>query len=101
MGGSMESAHPQAFADLLRHYRLAVGLTQGDLAERARLSVEAIGALERGVNQRPRKDTIDQLAEALRLSTEERARFEASGRRWGTSNLKPVPDPLVSPAAAA
>src|SRR5215472_18908778 len=101
MGESMASAYPQAFADLLRHYRLAAELTQGDLAERARLSVEAISALERGVNQRPRKDTIDQLAEALHLSSEERARFEASARRWGASNLRPVPDPPVSPAAAA
>ena len=41
--------HPEAFADLLRRYRIAAGLTQEELAERATFSVRAISDIERGV----------------------------------------------------
>src|SRR5215472_14835344 len=57
----------QAFSDLLRHYRLAVGLTQEALAERAGLSVHGIQKLERGVT-RPYRDTVERLLAALPLS---------------------------------
>jgi branched-chain amino acid transport system substrate-binding protein len=69
------------FATLLRRYRLAIGLSQEELAERAHLSAQAIGALERGNRQTPRKETIDLLAEALSLTGPERAAFEAAARR--------------------
>ena len=36
------------FGELLRRHRLAAGIAQETLAERARLSVETISALERG-----------------------------------------------------
>jgi branched-chain amino acid transport system substrate-binding protein len=77
----MSSLPPSTFADLLRHYRQAVGLTQEELAERARLSVQAIGALERGDRRAPRKETISLLAEALSLTSPERAAFEAAARQ--------------------
>jgi transcriptional regulator with XRE-family HTH domain len=60
------------FAALLRRYRLAAGLTQEALAERAHLSAVTVGALERGVNHTPRRDTLDLLAEALGLSPQDR-----------------------------
>ena len=60
------------FADLLHSYRLAGGLTQEDLAERAQLSVDAISTLERGIRRFPRKDTIALLADALALTPDER-----------------------------
>ena len=53
--------------ELLRQYRLAAGLTQEELAERARISVRAIGDLERGARRTPHKDTLRLLAEALSL----------------------------------
>jgi non-specific serine/threonine protein kinase len=55
-----------AFSDLLRHHRLAAGLTQEALAERAGLSVHGIQKLERGVT-RPYRDTLERLLAALRL----------------------------------
>jgi transcriptional regulator with XRE-family HTH domain/tetratricopeptide (TPR) repeat protein len=70
-----------AFGDLLRRQRLAAGLTQEDLAERAGLSRRGISDLERGVNQKPRKDTIALLAQALALSPSQLATFVASARR--------------------
>jgi predicted ATPase/DNA-binding XRE family transcriptional regulator len=56
-----------AFGALLKDYRLAAGLTQEALAERAGLSTRAISDLERGVNRVPRQDTLDLLARALAL----------------------------------
>jgi predicted ATPase/transcriptional regulator with XRE-family HTH domain len=56
------------FGALLRQFRLGAGLTQQELAERAGLSVEAIGALERGARTRPHRDTVRLLARALALS---------------------------------
>ena len=41
-------AEDVAFGDLLRRYRLAAGLTQEALAERAGLSSDAVSTLERG-----------------------------------------------------
>ena len=51
---------------LLRRERLARGLTQEELAERARLSARAVSDLERGVKRAPRPDTLRRLAAALR-----------------------------------
>jgi predicted ATPase/transcriptional regulator with XRE-family HTH domain len=56
------------FAELLREHRRAANLSQQELADRARLSVNAIGALERGLRVRPRRDTVELLASALNLS---------------------------------
>ena len=58
-------------------------MTQEELAERARLSVQAVGALERGDRRVPRKETVNLLAEALSLSEPERAEFEAAARQRG------------------
>jgi predicted ATPase len=68
------------FGALLRKHRLAAELTQEGLAERSRLSVQAISALERGERRRPHRSTIDLLAEALALGTEERFAFAAAAR---------------------
>ncbi len=92
----MSSLPPDTFASLLRRYRQASGLTQEELAERARLSVQAIGALERGDRRTPRKETIDLLAEALLLNEPERAAFEAAARQQRLANL-----PTATASAAA
>jgi transcriptional regulator with XRE-family HTH domain len=49
----MEAAGRLDFGALLRRFRLDAGMTQQTLAERAKLSVEAIGALERGARTDP------------------------------------------------
>ncbi len=81
----METATPGKsrpnFGTLLRRYRLAAGLTQEELAERARLSRRSITALERGAEHTPRRDTLELLAEALALADHERAVFLEAGRR--------------------
>ncbi len=61
----MEPAGRAHFGTLLRQLRLDAGMTQQDLAERSRLSVEAISTLERGARTRPHTDTLTLLARAL------------------------------------
>jgi predicted ATPase/DNA-binding XRE family transcriptional regulator len=63
------------FGDLLKRYRERAHVTQEELAERAGLSVDAVGALERGVRRRPQPVTRRLLADALRLTDAERATF--------------------------
>jgi len=63
------------FGAVLRRHRRARGLTQEALAERARLSRDAISALERSRRRTPRPDTLALLADALELADPERASF--------------------------
>ena len=70
-----------AFGSLLRRFRLAAGLSQEDLAERSKLSLGAISAYERGVRRSPYPHTVAQLAEALDLSPQQRALFQAAASR--------------------
>jgi predicted ATPase/transcriptional regulator with XRE-family HTH domain len=74
------------FGALLRRHRLAAGLTQEQLAERAGLSVYGIQKLERGATH-PYRDTAARLTEALELTPDDADRFRAAVepvRRRGT-----------------
>jgi predicted ATPase/DNA-binding XRE family transcriptional regulator len=75
-----ESGSPD-FGALLRHYRLAAGLSQDALAERARVSSQGISALERGFRRAPQRETLALLAGALALSDDQRRVFEAAAAR--------------------
>jgi tripartite motif-containing protein 71 len=67
-------------ATLLRRHRLALGLTQEELAEQAHFSARGISDLERGVTTHPRKDTLQLLIDALHLTDEEGAELVAAVR---------------------
>lgn len=69
------------FGLLLRQHRLAAGLSQESLAERAGLSVEGVSALERGYRERPQRQSIAALATALALTGDELREFEAGAQR--------------------
>jgi len=71
----------ESFGTLLRRYRRAAGLTQEALAERAALTGQAVGALERGNRRFPHRDTIARLAVALELTDEQRAGFVVAASR--------------------
>ena len=64
------------FGTLLRRCRVDAGLSQEMLAERSRMSVDAISALERGARRAPRRDTVALLVDALGLADAERTAFE-------------------------
>ncbi|GHH36244.1 ATP-binding protein [Lentzea cavernae] len=66
---------------LLRRHRIAAGLTQEALAEKAGLSGQAVGALERGDRRHPHRETVLRLAGALGLGADDRAEFAAAAAR--------------------
>ena len=88
----MANQDPANFGFLLRRERLAAGLTQEALAERAGLSPKAVSDLERDPARRPRLATVTLLADALGMTPERRAELLAAAR--------PQPVPPVDPAAA-
>lgn len=69
-----------SFGDLLRARRVASGLTQAELAERAGLSVRGLSDLERGVRTRPQRETVQRLLVALSPSPEERTALQYAAR---------------------
>jgi predicted ATPase len=87
------------FGDILRRYRVAAGLTQEALAERAAMSARGISDLERGVRTHPYPATVRRLAEALALSDAHRTVLERAATRIGAEPSGPVgalPTPLSS-----
>jgi predicted ATPase/transcriptional regulator with XRE-family HTH domain len=101
----MAAASTGEFGTLLRRLRLAAGLTQEALAERAHVSAKAVGELERNSIRVPRLDTVALLADALGLNAEGRAQMLAAARPDQLSQFQPsasdrasgnLPRPLTS-----
>jgi non-specific serine/threonine protein kinase len=83
-----------AFSRLLKRLRTSADLTQEELAERAGVSARLVSDLERGVIQRPRRDTVQMLADGLALTGSERDTFVAiARRRLGASSAASAPPP--------
>lgn len=78
------------FGTLLRRHRLAAGLSQEALADRARMSSEGISALERGHRRTPQRETVVLLAGALVLSPDQRKEFEAAARRSAPRRISTI-----------
>ncbi len=76
---------PASFGPLLKHLRTTAELTQEELAERAGVSARLISDLERGIVQRPRRDTIRMLADGLRLPDPDRETFTNAARGRSTA----------------
>jgi len=92
--GERPSSGTPDFGRLLLRLRVAAGLSQEALAERARISVDAISALERGTRRRPRFDTVALLVRALELEDGERRAFEAAAHPPSPARLAVAdPDP--------
>ncbi len=95
---NQESDRPRSFGEILQRLRLAAGLTQEGLADRAGISPRAISDLERGARRYPRRDTLNLLADALELSAPERAEFEAAALRPARpAERRPPSDEVVAP----
>ena len=89
----MEGRDLGEFAARLRGVRDAAALTQEELAERAGLTTNAIGALERGERRRPYPDTVRALADALDLDEPQRADLAAADRPLPDGRDGPTGDP--------
>ncbi len=85
----MTGGDPRSFGALLKRQRLAAGLTQEALAERAGLSPKAVSDLERDPARSPRLGTVTLLADALAVDPDARAELLAAARPGDS----PVPDP--------
>src|SRR5260370_22768292 len=86
-----------SFAELLREKRLAHGLTQEELAERAQLSVRAISDLERGLKRAPRARTLRMVVGALGLSESEAAQLHAAALPVGVQGERRAHPPNLPP----
>jgi predicted ATPase/DNA-binding XRE family transcriptional regulator len=87
------------FGALLRQYRIAAGLAQETLAERARISVQAISALERGHRKIPQRHTLTAILAALDLDDGRRRELEASAVRVALPRTRAEDSaPSASPA---
>jgi predicted ATPase/DNA-binding XRE family transcriptional regulator len=84
-----------AFGAMLRRLRLEQSLSQEVLAERARMSVDAISALERGTRRSPQRQTLALLIDALGIDGAARREFEAAAAR----PVAPRGAPADTPAA--
>ena len=89
----MPGTRDETFGAHLRSYREATGLTQEELAQKAGLSANAVGQLERGERKHPYPHTVRSLAGALGLSEEEHSTLLASSPRRGAAT-SPVPPPV-------
>jgi tetratricopeptide (TPR) repeat protein/transcriptional regulator with XRE-family HTH domain len=103
--GATHSPAPCYFGALLRRHRLALGLSQEELADRSGLSVRAIANMERGRTTRPHRHSVQSLADALGLPEPERLQFDKVSRLPGTDldaePAQPRPGPHQLPAAVA
>lgn len=95
----MKAEQSPPFGTQLRRYRAARGLTQEELAERARLSPRGIRALESGERSAPRRDTVELLADALALTPEERESFKSASRAPAPTQTYVPPQPTNARAA--
>jgi predicted ATPase/transcriptional regulator with XRE-family HTH domain len=89
------------FGTLLRRFRIDAGLGQEALAERARLSVNAISALERGVRRAPQRDTVNLLVRGLGLEGAERRALERAAdaaREPGRPRVRVETRAVVAPS---
>lgn len=89
-----------AFGPLLRRLRMAAGLSQEALAERARISTEAVGALERGTRQAPQRQTLALLIEALGVDGSEREGLERAAVRPSSPRRRRSESSLVGVVSA-
>ena len=90
-----------SFGAYLRGLRRAAGLTQEELASRAGLSPNAVGALERGARRRPYPHTVRSLSNALKLPEEERAALLATVPGQGGGPVQHADVEGYSPASLA
>ena len=90
------------FGALLRRFRIDAAVSQETLAERAGISVQAVGVLERGDRRAPYRATVDLLIAALALEGPDRSELLAaaeSGRAARVRSKGPVPLPAIASAA--
>jgi predicted ATPase/DNA-binding XRE family transcriptional regulator len=80
----------------LKKLRAAAGMTQEELADKARISARTVSDVERGLRIVVHRDTARRLASALGLGEQDRARFDALASGM-VEDTKPAGDLPVPP----
>ena len=78
-----------SFSELLKGLRIRSGLTQRELADRARLSARTISDLERGRRTKAYESTVKMLSDAMALQPEETIRLAESVNRSRKQRSRP------------
>lgn len=86
-----------AFGEMLFRHRLAAGLSQRELADRAGLSERAVRDLERGRTARPRQHSLRAIADALALTQAERVALLAASTPVADPGERPPVRPMTGP----
>jgi len=95
----MMDSGESGFGALLRRLRIERRLSQEALAERAKMSVAAISALERGSRQSPYRSSVDLLADGLGIDGEMRTQLHALAEQW--RKTRALPSKSVGPSAGS
>ena len=77
----MRTNRAPELGEMLRRHRIAAGLTQEELAERASVSARALSDLERGLHRTAHHGTVQRLASALNLNAAELGEISSAARR--------------------
>jgi predicted ATPase/transcriptional regulator with XRE-family HTH domain len=93
-----QDAESLPFGDLLRRFRMARGWTQEELAERAGISPRSIINCESGATQRPQRETVRLLSDALELVPADRALLAAAVAAQRAQVLTPAPAARPTPS---
>jgi non-specific serine/threonine protein kinase len=72
----MAPPRPSPIGELLKSLRLAAGMTQIQLGDKAGLSARGVSDIERGLKKRPHRQTLVRLADALQLAPLQRSLLE-------------------------
>ena len=102
-GAALEQAIDENLGPALKGLRVAAGLTQEGLAQRAGISARTVSDIERGLRTLVHYDTAKRIAIALGLDDERQRRFEALARGRvfipatvrAAGGLPPAPTPLL------
>jgi DNA-binding SARP family transcriptional activator/tetratricopeptide (TPR) repeat protein/DNA-binding XRE family transcriptional regulator len=93
------SAQKLGFGEFLRTLRLDAELTQRDLADRAGLSAGAIRDLEQGRTKSPKRDSIEAIAAALKLSGQDVGKLHAAAKEHRTATASISAGPTAAAGA--
>jgi transcriptional regulator with XRE-family HTH domain len=95
----VSSGEPE-LGQMVRVFRGRAGLTQEELAERAGVTAQSIGNIERGVTLSPRADVLQRLVDALELAPDEENALRRAARAAVRGSQRPSPW-AVPPAASS
>jgi predicted ATPase/transcriptional regulator with XRE-family HTH domain len=89
------------FAELVHRHRRSAGFSQREVAQRSGLSERAVRDLERGSTARPRRQSVQAMADALGLSGGALSTFLSAAQADRSGRPGPVlaPEPAAAPDA--